>query len=190
MKRYLLIPTLTILFALPVFSAFPGADMNNTNIEGNTTSSNMQLQYYDRNHKKHDDEIGINDRTSSNSQKVPAQHRQARASQVANSNMSGNGLESNRRHRPRQGEAGNHHSSKHHKNPRHKQQVIGQDNQKDTDSENDNLRELTRPETNNVRNNLRIPNGEDSRLNREMMLNGPQGGFQNNQPRGIGGGSY
>ena len=59
-------------------------------------------------------------------------------------------------------------------------------NQKTEDDENDNLKDIARPAPQNITNNFRIPSGEDARLNKEMMLNGPQGGFQNNQPRGIG----
>ena len=42
------------------------------------------------------------------------------------------------------------------------------------------------PEPTNIRNNLRISD-EDKSLNRQIIMNGPQRGFQNNQPRGIGG---
>ncbi|AEB27735.1 hypothetical protein FNFX1_0787 [Francisella cf. novicida Fx1] len=57
---------------------------------------------------------------------------------------------------------------------------------KDKDDENPNLANLATPEPTNIRNNLMISD-EDRSLNRQMMINGPQGGFQNNQPRGIGG---
>ena len=171
MKKYLLIPTLATIFAVPAFSAFPGADMNNTNIEGNTTSSNMPSQSNDRMHKKHgrnnDDTMA-----NSNSENTPVQKHQARLAQEANTDMDENESKSN------------HQRPKHHKKPKHNQQTLDHDNQKDDD--NDNLRDIARPETNNINSNLRIPDGESSRLNREMMLDGPQGGFQNNQPRGIG----
>lgn len=169
MKKYLLTPILTTLFSVPAFSAFPGADMNNTNIEGKTTSSNMQIQYNDKQNKKHSGN-DKNATTDLNSEKVPLQHRQARDAQEANSDRH----ESNHRPQP-----------KHHKKLKHNQQVLAHDNQKDVDDENDNLKNIARPETNNINSNLRIPDGEASRLNREMMLDGPQGGFQNNQPRGI-----
>lgn len=54
------------------------------------------------------------------------------------------------------------------------------------DDENPNLANLATPAPENIRNNLSIPD-EDRALRRQMMLDGPQGGFQNNQPRGIGG---
>lgn len=57
---------------------------------------------------------------------------------------------------------------------------------KDKEDENPNLANLATPEPTNIRNNLVISD-EDKSLNRQMMMNGPQGGFQNNQPRGIGG---
>lgn len=56
---------------------------------------------------------------------------------------------------------------------------------KDEDDDNPNLVGLAEPAPANIRNNLQI-NDSDRALNRQMMLNGPQGGFQNNQPRGIG----
>ncbi|ALB01565.1 hypothetical protein ACH24_02180 [Francisella persica ATCC VR-331] len=56
----------------------------------------------------------------------------------------------------------------------------------DKEDQNPNLANLATPEPINIRNNIRISD-EDKSLNRQMMMNGPQGGFQNNQPRGIGG---
>lgn len=55
----------------------------------------------------------------------------------------------------------------------------------DSEDDNPNLANLTTPEE-NIRSNLSI-SGEDAALSRQMMLNGPQGGIQNNQPPGIGG---
>ena len=161
MKKHLLIPTLATLFALP---AFPGADMDNTNIEGHTHSSNMQPPNNDKNHKK-DDNRGVDDKAISKSKNMPIQVKDA---QETNSNMK---IDKNKQ--------------SHHKKSKHNQQTLANDNQNDAD-ENENLRNIAEPEINNINNNLRIPDGETSRLNREMMLDGPQGGFQNNQPRGIG----
>ena len=95
MKKYLLTPILTTLFSVPAFSAFPGADMNNTNIEGKTTSSNMQIQYNDKQNKKHSGN-DKNATTDLNSEKVPLQHRQARDAQETNADRH----ESNHRPQP------------------------------------------------------------------------------------------
>ncbi|API86921.1 hypothetical protein [Francisella uliginis] len=54
-----------------------------------------------------------------------------------------------------------------------------------SEDDNPNLANLTTPEV-NVRNNLAVSD-QDVALSRQMMLNGPQGGIQNNQPPGIGG---
>lgn len=57
---------------------------------------------------------------------------------------------------------------------------------KNKEDENLNLDNLTTPAPKNIKDNLRISD-EDKSLNRQMMMDGPQEGFQNNQPRGIGG---
>ncbi|AIT08824.1 hypothetical protein LO80_01750 [Candidatus Francisella endociliophora] len=81
--------------------------------------------------------------------------------------------------RPDQDSRNSHHVKEHsHKDHKNKKD--------DSEDENPNLANLTTPEPVNARNNLRISD-EDRALNRQMMLDGPQGGFQNNQPRGIGG---
>ncbi|QIW10303.1 hypothetical protein [Francisella sp. LA112445] len=55
----------------------------------------------------------------------------------------------------------------------------------DSEDDNPNLANLTTPEQ-NIKDNLSA-SGEDAALSRQMMLDGPQGGIQNNQPPGIGG---
>lgn len=67
----------------------------------------------------------------------------------------------------------------------HKHAHYAKDND-NKDDENPNLANLATPAPENIRNNLSIRD-EDRALRRQMMLDGPQGGFQNNQPRGIGG---
>ncbi|MED7787792.1 hypothetical protein [Francisella sp. 19X1-34] len=52
----------------------------------------------------------------------------------------------------------------------------------DSEDNNPNLANLTTPEQSNL-----SVSDKDNALNRQMMLNGPQGGIQNNQPPGIGG---
>jgi len=59
-------------------------------------------------------------------------------------------------------------------------------NNDNIDDENPNLANLATPAPENIRSNLSIRD-EDKALRRQMMLDGPQGSFQNNQPRGIGG---
>lgn len=149
MKKYLLIPILVIIFAIPAFSAFPSGDMNNTHIEGNTTSSNMPSQNTYKQRKKSNNENNLN-----------------------SENTLGDSKSSDNRKS----------SHPHAKNV--------QETQKKGEDENDNLKNIAQSAPANIQNNLRIPDGESSRLNREMMLNGPQGGIQNNQPRGIGSASY
>lgn len=67
----------------------------------------------------------------------------------------------------------------------HKKNLNKQDEDSDDDDENPNLRDLAKPEP-NIQRNLNMPTDEEQRLNREMMLDDPQGGFQNTGPRGIG----
>jgi len=58
----------------------------------------------------------------------------------------------------------------------------------DSDDDNPNLSDLATPAPKNIHSNLAISD-DDRALNRQMMLSGPKGGFQNSQPRGIGGSS-
>ncbi len=174
MKKYLLTPLLGMLCVVPAFSAFPGADMDNTNIEGNTTSSNMRPHEYNRSNKKHDEnnkDVEANTKT----EQMPPRHYQDKKTQETSSAIH------NDRPNP------NHHSTKHHKKTKSKEQGYSHNNHKDAkEEENENLKNIAQPDTSNINNNLRIPDGETIRLNREMMLDGPQGGIQNNQFRGIG----
>jgi len=173
MKKYLLMPTLVILFAVPAFSAFPGADMNNTNIEGNTISNNMPSQRNNRLDKKNKES---DSQTNSKLKEISAQNSQVRGGK-------GNDLSIHKsQHKP------DHHSSKHHKKPKNKQQALAEKSKQNDNDDNDNLKNIAQPATSNITSNLRIPDRESTRLNRQMMLDGPQGGFQNNQPRGISGG--
>ncbi len=165
MKKNLLITIITVLFVTPAFSAFPGADMNNTHIEGNITSSNMRPMHGENKYKNPNDQ-GV-EKDNPSQLILDNKASKTRPSERAHP-MSGANDKSEQGRDDRD-------PPKHH------------NNQKDVDDENDNLSYIVKPETNNVNNNLRILDGESSRLNREMMLNGPQGGFQNNQPRGIGG---
>ncbi|MFT4693237.1 MAG: hypothetical protein ACI8TE_000125 [Francisella sp.] len=178
MKKNLLITIITVLFAAPAFSAFPGADMNNTHIEGNITSSNMRPMHGENKYKDPNDQ-GV-EKDSQSQPILDSKASETRPSERAHPT-------SGAKDKSEQGRD-DRDPPKHHKKPKHnQQQLTAHNNQKDVDDENDNLSNIAKPETNNVNNNLRILDGESSRLNREMMLNGPQGGFQNNQPRGIGG---
>lgn len=196
MKKYLLIPILTIIFAMPAFSAFPSGDMNNTHIEGNTISSNMPSQNTHKQRKKTNSENNLNnkntlgDSTSSDNRKPRYPHAKSVQETQKDPKNEYKTARANNKLGPTniQNKADNKTRSKHNSHSKHR--VNDQDTQKKGEDENDNLKNIAQPAPANIQNNLRMPDGESSRLNREMMLNGPQGGIQNNQPRGIGSASY
>ncbi|MGQ4002703.1 hypothetical protein QIW49_03200 [Francisellaceae bacterium CB300] len=176
MKKNLLIPVLTVLFAIPAFSAFPGADMNNAQIGSDVISSNMRPMHGKNRHKDPNDRDRVVRDNQSQSMLNNSETRSSERAYPMHGAKDESEQGSDDRHPP-----------KHHKKAKHNQQhVKAHSNQKNEDDENDNLKDIARPAPQNITNNLRIPSGEDARLNKEMMLNGPQGGFQNNQPRGIG----
>ncbi|QIV96043.1 hypothetical protein EDC55_11034 [Allofrancisella inopinata] len=63
------------------------------------------------------------------------------------------------------------------------------DQQKGADDEYSNLTTNLQPPKKqvpeNMQHNLNLLSDEDRKLNRQMMFDGPQEGFQNNKPRGI-----
>ncbi|QIV94522.1 hypothetical protein [Allofrancisella frigidaquae] len=63
------------------------------------------------------------------------------------------------------------------------------DQQKGADDEYSNLTTNLQPPkkqvSENMQHNLNLLSDEDRKLNRQMMFDGPQEGFQNNKPRGI-----
>ncbi|AJC49105.1 hypothetical protein IB642_00865 [Allofrancisella guangzhouensis] len=59
------------------------------------------------------------------------------------------------------------------------------DQQKGGDDEYSNLTTNLQSPKENMQHNLNLLSDEDRKLNRQMMFDGPQEGFQNNKPRGI-----
>ena len=59
MKKSLLITIITVLFAIPAFSAFPGADMNNAQIGSDVISSNMRPMHGKNRHKDPNDRYRV-----------------------------------------------------------------------------------------------------------------------------------
>jgi hypothetical protein len=63
----------------------------------------------------------------------------------------------------------------------------GSDKDDESSAQEKNLQNIAVPHVvnNNISNNLQRIDNNDRLLNKQMMLDGPQGGIQSNKPRGI-----
>ncbi|ASG67787.1 hypothetical protein CDV26_04740 [Francisella halioticida] len=166
MKKFLLPLVLTLAFITPAFCAFAINDSNNDGEELAQTSK-QRIMYNNKLNGEHHSKTAVIQEVDNEDKdlqtNVMGMHRKHQ-----NANIQSQDISYLRSEKP------THHQIGHAK--------VKKNNSED---DNPNLANLTTPEV-NVRNNLAMSD-QDATLNRQMMLNGPQGGIQNNQPPGIGG---
>lgn len=163
MKKILLSSILTSVFIAPAFCAFPVNDSNNDGeVDGTELAQTSQQRTVHNIGSSTDyhNKIKVNKDDQGLHTDVMGMHRKHQKNNVQSQETSI--------------EKKSHNDLDHPKVKKH-----------DSEDDNPNLANLTTPEV-NVRNNLAMSD-QDAALNRQMMLNGPQGGIQNNQPPGIGG---
>jgi hypothetical protein len=180
MKRILLTSILTSICVLPAFAVNVVERDNSTDQSGNSPTANAQSDSYNpRDNNDSQSPLANNMRAfKSHRQMIDEQNNQnsqgtQRRIAVSKEDM-----------RPPRGS--NQTNEKMQKNwPSPANDTKDKNKHDDSDDENPNLANLASPEPKNIRDNLTISD-QDRALNRQMMLNGPQGGIQNDQPRGIG----
>ncbi|WP_150468288.1 hypothetical protein [Francisella sp. SYW-9] len=166
MRKILLSSILTSILIVPAFSAIPVNDSNNDGeIDGTELAQTPDLK------------TGLKNNVNSESQR----YSNVKVAEKEDQDLKTHAMGMHRKHHSNYAETQENSRPKFGKSDDSEAYHV-KTKKEDSEDDNPNLANLTTPEQNNL-----SVSDKDATLNRQMMLNGPQGGIQNNQPPGIGG---